>query len=270
MNLIKEESMWYIGNDESPSLSHHGILGMKWGIRRYQNSDGSLTAAGKIRYGASDRKSGENSSKKRLSTSQKVAIGVGTALATKSVLDSISNYNTANAMLEGYAKIPITKLISSGTVQAGKVFAIGYLGTRGVTKAASVISESRKPDRNPDGSLTPKGKKNYYKQERNEYLNKAVDYDNEFSKTDTGKALKNALAKERKRYFDDNDDSREQAFSKAEEKYLRAEQRYSATKLSKEYTPEEFSLLATRGRDSTLSVNEAIKQIEDEWWIHAE
>lgn len=28
-------------------LSHHGILGMKWGIRRYQNKDGSLTDAGK-------------------------------------------------------------------------------------------------------------------------------------------------------------------------------------------------------------------------------
>lgn len=28
-------------------LYHHGILGMKWGIRRYQNKDGSLTAAGK-------------------------------------------------------------------------------------------------------------------------------------------------------------------------------------------------------------------------------
>lgn len=30
-------------------LEHHGILGMKWGIRRYQNKDGSLTAAGKAR-----------------------------------------------------------------------------------------------------------------------------------------------------------------------------------------------------------------------------
>lgn len=31
-------------------LVHHGILGMKWGIRRYQNKDGSLTSAGKKRY----------------------------------------------------------------------------------------------------------------------------------------------------------------------------------------------------------------------------
>lgn len=32
------------------SLSHHGILGQKWGVRRYQNKDGSLTEAGKKRY----------------------------------------------------------------------------------------------------------------------------------------------------------------------------------------------------------------------------
>lgn len=32
-------------------LIHHGIKGQKWGVRRYQNSDGSLTTAGKSRYG---------------------------------------------------------------------------------------------------------------------------------------------------------------------------------------------------------------------------
>ena len=40
-------SNYYITSNE---LYHHGILGQKWGVRRYQNPDGSLTAAGKNRY----------------------------------------------------------------------------------------------------------------------------------------------------------------------------------------------------------------------------
>lgn len=49
---------------EEENLQHHGILGMKWGIRRYQNPDGSLTPEGKKRYG-SDNPSSESSRPRR-------------------------------------------------------------------------------------------------------------------------------------------------------------------------------------------------------------
>ena len=44
--------MYYIGNVicDPNYLEHHGVLGMKWGVRRFQNHDGSLTVAGKARY----------------------------------------------------------------------------------------------------------------------------------------------------------------------------------------------------------------------------
>ena len=36
-------------------LAHHGILGMKWGVRRFQKEDGSLTSAGKKRKSLNEK-----------------------------------------------------------------------------------------------------------------------------------------------------------------------------------------------------------------------
>ena len=54
-----------ISEDE---LRHHGIKGQKWGIRRFQNKDGSLTNAGKKRY---DGPAQTKKEKKELKKSQK-------------------------------------------------------------------------------------------------------------------------------------------------------------------------------------------------------
>ena len=40
--------MWHYNNTDE--LQHWGIKGMRWGVRRFQNNDGSLTSAGKKRY----------------------------------------------------------------------------------------------------------------------------------------------------------------------------------------------------------------------------
>jgi hypothetical protein len=49
--------MWDQISINDLELRHHGIKGQKWGVRRFQNKDGSLTPAGKKRYDNSDKTS---------------------------------------------------------------------------------------------------------------------------------------------------------------------------------------------------------------------
>ena len=75
---------------ETDYLAHHGIKGQKWGVRRFQNPDGTRTEEGKKRYSSASSESGSSvgswakAHKKELAIAGGVALAAaGTALAIK-------------------------------------------------------------------------------------------------------------------------------------------------------------------------------------------
>lgn len=78
-----------ISEDE---LCHHGIKGQKWGIRRFQKKDGSLTPAGKGRYNDDTAKKGKKSKPVR----------VGQAFVDAFARDTATGFATAVLINTGY------------------------------------------------------------------------------------------------------------------------------------------------------------------------
>lgn len=59
---------WDLEDPVMDYISHHGILGQKWGVRRYQNSDGTLTAEGRNRIKSGDTEVVEKIGRERANT----------------------------------------------------------------------------------------------------------------------------------------------------------------------------------------------------------
>lgn len=85
-------------------LYHHGILGQRWGVRRFQNPDGTRTTAGKKRERESDE-----GSKKHIG--RKIAIGVGAALAIGGAAYAISTGKVnVGSILQNFGSTPVSSV----------------------------------------------------------------------------------------------------------------------------------------------------------------
>ena len=90
--------------DVNDFLAHHGILGMKWGIRRYQNKDGTLTESGKRHYGTATEaykvKTPKEAYKKRAKYTDEEMVQILKRFTTEQKLDELSKKYRTNGQIK--------------------------------------------------------------------------------------------------------------------------------------------------------------------------
>ena len=113
-------------------IVHYGVKGMKWGVRRYQNKDGSLTPAGKAR----ERTKNEKRSRSELSRNRRTASleeltkqinRLETEKKLKSLIDE--DIKPGRTMVAKIVKSSGSKVLS-GAVAGGIAYAVHYALTK--------------------------------------------------------------------------------------------------------------------------------------------
>lgn len=113
-------------------ITHYGIKGMKWGVRRYQNKDGSLTSAGKTRERTKNekRERSERSKNRRTASLEELTKQIS-RLETEKKLKSLTNEDIrpGRTMVAKILKSGGEKVLS-GVVAGSMAYAVRYALTK--------------------------------------------------------------------------------------------------------------------------------------------
>ena len=111
---------------EDDYLEHHGIKGQKWGIRRYQNADGSLTEAGKRHYDIKEAKIKARAEKAVAKAQVKAA-----KLSAKTEKLAAKNLKRETKAQEKLMKMDMKRLKKTAAYEKGKQFGDSFLPALG-------------------------------------------------------------------------------------------------------------------------------------------
>lgn len=146
------------------TLAHYGVLGMKWGVRRYQNANESLTSAGKKRYSKSDARQIKKNEKLVIKTRKQRAKEIKKSRKNDALYSSTLSSNDIDKLIDRLKKEKqlkdLTRDVNSpaksvvyNSIQSNGLKIISGLAAAGMLAiGTSIIPGLMRKHNHPDGA----------------------------------------------------------------------------------------------------------------------